>query len=98
MIEFFIALVLAFVVLSLNKVASMILWQTPDKASGNVSGLSRMSIAALILTYIMANMISVTPMIIFDIRDSLYALFFTTILVTLTVVFRRKLSLFYIEK
>jgi hypothetical protein len=96
MIEFFIALVIAFVVLFHHKVASMILWQTPDKDSENVLGLSTKSIIALILTYIMANMISVTPMIIFDIRDSLYALFFTIILALLTVVFRRKLSLFYI--
>lgn len=96
MIEFFIALVIAFVVLFLHKVSSMILRQTPDKDSGNVPELNRMSIAALILTYIMANMISVTPMIIFDIRDSLYALFITIILAILTLVFRRKLSLFYI--
>ena len=96
MIEFFIALVLAFVVLFLHKVASMILWQTPDKDSGNVPGLSRMRIAALILTYIMANIVSVTPMIIFDIRDSLYALFFTIILAILTLVFHKKLSILYI--
>jgi len=96
MVEFFIALVLAFVVLFLHKVASMILRQTPDKDSENVSRLSTKSIIALISTYLVANMISVTPIIIFDIRDSLYALFFTTILITLTVVFRRKLSLLYI--
>jgi len=96
MVEFFIALVLAFVVLFLHKAASMILRQTPDKDSENVSRLSTKSIIALISTYLVANMISVTPIIIFDIRDSLYALFFTTILITLTVVFRRKLSLLYI--
>lgn len=96
MIEFFIALVLAFVVIFLQKVASTILYQTPDKDSGNVPGLSRMSIIALILTYIMANMISIAPIIIFDIKDSLYALFFTVILAVLTFVFRKKLSLLYI--
>lgn len=96
MIEFFIALVLAFVVIFLQKVASTILCQTPDKDSGNVPGLSTKSVVALILTYLMANMISVTPIFIFDIKDSLYALFFTIILAILTFVFRKKLSLLYI--